>query len=535
MSTLTTFVATSMPARFILFGCILWSCTVAHAAGPVGIGWTLHGNVTTAGYVAPDGKLILFDDSAAGWVPRPGVFPHALVSGAPLVLLPQSPGETWPTVVTVSAANKLIQIVNGGVPRVLVPTLSFPIGSQLTFVENSVQRIVLVVSGAGDIWSIDLATTQGHRVNGPMEKFPMGCPVSAVAANGQFHAFSVDQSGTMHYFYGKVAVWGSMPIAGSLLPGTSVATDEFSTGVPPVKRLNVSAIDPAGNLLLWSKSAGLPWSPPAVIAKGQTPGSSLQLGHSTFGPMLSTISSGGKWNVWVHSPATGWSKHLVGVGYSTGAPIVFAPTVGTFFTVDPLGRLISANWNGKIWTTGYALLQLTQSPRLVSREVIPNPPLPPASVTLINTGADPVVVQMVDLFDPRQPPEEKIDAGGKLVVQMARESGGTLVEVFQVLGLDGVVREQTERHAIPPEQRFTLTVWSDKETYKVLPFKGAPKGAPKSVTEGFSQRTQVSLGVIPIPAGDLLRDEEQLDLIQITQRLKNAGAVNQFPKPISQP
>ena len=95
--------------------------------------------------------------------------------------------------------------------------------------------------------------------------------------------------------------------------------------------------------------------------------------------------------------------------------------------------------------------------------------------------------------------------------------------------------EQTASHPIPPEQRFTLAVWSDKETYKVLPFKAARKGAPKSVTEGFSRRSQVSLGVIPVPPGELLRDGEQMDLVQIAKRLKNPGAVVHFPKPVDQP
>lgn len=535
MQTLATHRVIRITYRFLLISSFVFHCAAANAAGPVGIGWTPHGILTTAGYIAPDGKLVLFDGGASGWVPRLGVYPHALVPGAPLVLLPQLPGQAWPTVITVSAANKLTQIVNGGVPQVLIPAHSFPVGAQLSLVSNGPQPIVMLVSVGGDLWSVDPVTTLGNKVNSPTESFPMGCSVSAVAAGGRTHAFAVDQFGTMHYYFGQGPTWGSMAIAGGLIPGTCVAADELSLAFPPAKHLNVSAIDPSGNLLLWSKAAGMPWSPPVVIAKGQAPGSPLQLGHTAFGPMLSTISSGGKWHVWVNNPATGWTKHLVGVGYFTGAPIAGAPGVGTFFTVDPLGRLISAKWNGKGWTTAYALLMLARAPQLVSREVVPNPPLPPASVSLINNGPDPLVVQIVDRFDPRQPPEETITAGGKLVVQMARDSGATLEEVFLVPGPGGVLQEQKESHAIPPEQRYTLTVWSDKETYKVLPFKGAKKGAPKSVTEGFSQRTQVSLGVIPIPAGELLRDGEQLDLVQITQRLKNAGAVNQFPKPVSQP
>jgi hypothetical protein len=225
----------------------------------------------------------------------------------------------------------------------------------------------------------------------------------------------------------------------------------------------------------------------------------------------------------------------MGPGFFTGAPIAFAPVVGTFFTIDLLGRLVCANWSGTAWSTGYAVPSLAFTPKLISRNFIPNPELPPATVTLINSGTDPLVVQIVDLSDPRQPPEEKIPAGGQIEISLQRESGGTLEEVFLAPGPGGVLLEQTASHPIPPAQRYTLTIWSDKETYRVLPFKGAKKGAPKSVTEGFSRRTQVSLGVLPVAPGELLRDGEQMDLVQIAKRLKNPGAVVHFPKPVGQP
>ena len=525
---------TSLLFRLLTLGSCILSC-VATNAGPVGIGWTPHGAATTAGYIAPDGKLILFDGGAAGWTLRPLAFPHTLVSGGPIVLLPQTAGDLWPTVITVSPTNKLLQIVNGGIPQVLLPAQSFPVGAHLELVQNGLQRLVLGVTGTGDLWSVDPATNVGHLVSSPMESFPFGASISAVAAGGQYHVFAVDHYGTMHYYFGSGGAWSSVAIAGGLIPGTPVAADVFPIGLPPGQKLNVAAIDPTGNLVLWSKPAGLPWLPPDIVAAGQSPGAPLEIGDSSFGPMVSTISAGGNWNVWIHDPVEGWVIHPMGPGFFTGAPIAFAPAVGTFFTIDPLGRMVCASWSGTAWSTGYAVPALAFTPKLISRNFIPNPELPPATVTLINSGTDPLVVQIVDLFDPRQPPEEKIPAGGQVEISLARESGGTLEEVFLAPGPGGVLLEQTASHPIPPAQRYTLTIWSDKETYKVLPFKGAKKGAPKSVTEGFSRRTQVSLGVLPVAPGELLRDGEQLDLVQIAKRLKNPGAVVHFPKPVDQP
>ena len=520
--------------ELLVFLCLAL-CGAATHAGPVSIGWTPYGEMTTAGYVAPDGKLILFDGGAAGWTPRTGTFPHALVPGSPMVLMPQAAGAIWPTVITVSAANRLIKVINGGAPPILIPAHNFPVGAQLELAHNGPQTLVLGVSGTGDLWSVDPATALGHQINSPMESFPFGASISAVAAGGQYHVFAVDHFGTMHYYFGNGGLWSSVAIAGGLIPGTPVAADVFPIGLPPGPKLNVAAIDPAGNLVLWTKPAGLPWSPPTVVATGQSPGAPLEIGNSSFGPMLSTISSGGNWHVWIHDPVSGWVDYPVGPGFWMGAPIAFAPAVGTFFTVDPVGRMVCANWTGMAWSTGYAMPLLAYTPQLVSREFIPNPQLPPAAVILNNSGADPLLVQIVDLFDPRQPPEETIPAGGQIEITLARESGGTLQEVFLIPGPGGVLIEQTASHPIPPQQRFTLAVWSDKETYKVLPFKDARKGAPKSVTEGFSRRTQVSLGVISVAPGELLQDGEQMDLVQLAKRLKNPGAVVHFPKPLSQP
>jgi hypothetical protein len=383
--------------------------------------------------------------------------------------------------------------------------------------------------------SVDPATNIGHQVNGALESFPFGASVSAVNDGSQYHVFAVDHFGTLHCFSGAGGVWASVALAGGLIPGTAVAADVFPAGLPPGPQLHVAAIDPTGDLLLWDKAPGFPWSPPTAVAGGQAPGTPLEIGHTPFGPMLSTISPGGNWNVWIYEPMGLWTNHLVGAGFSPGAPIACAPAVGTFFTIDPLGRLVCANWTGSAWSTGYAMPSLAYTPQLVSREFIPNPDLPPASVTLINSGTDPLVVQIVDLFDPRQPPEEKIPAGGQLTLTMERESGGTLEEIFLAPGPGGTLIEQTASHPIPPEQRYTLALWSDKETYKVLPFKKARPGAPKSVKEGFSRRSQVSLGVIPVVPGELLQDGEQFDLVRLAAQMKNPGAVIHFPKPQSQP
>lgn len=524
--------------RFLRFGivfCLLILISGAtSAAGPVGIGWTPFGVQTTAGYVGPDGKLVLFDGGAAGWGVRPALFPHPLVPGAPVAFLPQAAGATWPTVITVNPANKLVRIVNGGVIQPLQPALNFPVGAQIEHSSLGGGHMVFAVDGPGDLWAVDPATAVAHKLNTSGETFPHGCSVTAVAHGTSYHVCAVDHFGTLWYYNGNGGMWSGVAIGGGLLPGCGVAAEIFPFNPDPVLRLNVAMVDAAGQLLLFSKRTGMPWDAPIVLANGQNPGSLLELGNSGFGPMVSTISAGGDWNVWIRTGGA-WTPHLVGAGFLMGAPIACAPAVGTVFTVDPLGRLVCANWSGSAWTTGYAMPALSYSPVLVSRKFIPNPDLPPAKVTLRNTGKDPLLVLVVDLLDPRQPPEHKIETTGQLELELIREAGGVLEEVFLVPGPAGTLLEQTASHPIPPVQRYSLVVWENRETYKVLPFKNPRKGAPKEQTEGFTRRSNVSLGVIPVPPGALLRDQEIMDVVQLTKRLNNPGAVMHFARPLDQP
>ncbi len=237
-----------------------------------------------------------------------------------------------------------MRITDGGTPKILMPSHSFPTGAHLDFLQNGPQQLVTVVSGLGDLWLVDVGTGTGVRLNGPGETFPFGASTSIISIGTELEVFAVDDFGTLIWYSGAGGSWSSTPLAGGLLPGAPVASGFFDMTPEPGPELNLTTIDASGQLLLWTKSAGLPWSAATIVASGQVSGSPLEIGLTPAGPVISTISGGGHWNLWSREILTAWKRYTVGPGFSIGAPIAFAPAVGTVWTVDPLGRLVCAVW-----------------------------------------------------------------------------------------------------------------------------------------------------------------------------------------------
>ncbi len=65
----------------------------------------------------------------------------------------------------------------------------------------------------------------------------------------------------------------------------------------------------------------------------------------------------------------------------------------------------------------------------------------------------------------------------------------------------GTLVEQVERFPIPPQPRYTIVAWSNKVTYQYIDRR---KEKPKGAVPSFDLKSHVSLGVFPIPPGDLL-------------------------------
>jgi hypothetical protein len=486
-----------------------------------GTAWTAHIN--------PKGQLLLFEGAADKWAHRAFEIGLPLVPGAPLVIV-EDPGSPLPKFVTVDPGGKLIEILGGQTVRALAPALAFVAGSHLATLRTPVGDALLAIDARGRMLEVDLNRGRVSLVEAHDSAFPPGAPIAVVNERGFTAAYAVDRHGTLIEYPRGPAAWG--PASGAatgFVPGSSI-----TAAVLPVfggAGITLAGVDWAGKLSIWKKTAA-GWAPDAVTSTLLSPGAPVALGMAAGGPIASAVGVDGSWLVWTYTPAGVWTPVTISTGFISGAPVLFDAASMTLFTTDIHGHLIASHYAGTKWGTYFLVPGLNFTPQLLSRRVIPNEPLPPAQVSLQNSGADELVVQVVDQAVPGQPAEMKVAPGGAAPVTLQRDSGAVLEEVYLVPGPLGTLIEQTQRFPIPPQQRYTVTAWSNKVTYQYIDRR---KEKPKGAVANFDLKSHVSLGVFPIPPGDLMADGSQIDVFREATLQRNPGAVLHYPRPAAPP
>lgn len=496
--------------------------------GPGGIGF-LSGTAgaTWAAYIGSDGRLKCFYGTPGKWKSRDVKLPIALIPSAPLVM--HDTLGAWPGILTIGSSGRLLLITDGTIVTPLATTLLFPPGTHVEYLHYGAKPHAFAIDVQGRLWDIDLNASSGTMVEPAPGAFPPGAPL-AVLMNGTIPVVTaVNQSSVMVAYTRLPGNWSPATVGAGFMPGTHIAAAEMMIG--PVPQLHVAAVNWAGQMQLWSK-VGAVWSATTVPTLPLTPGSPVEIGPSTFGPILSAIGADGVWHAWTFGPPAVWTDVSIGPGYAMGGPLAMIPGSGTLLTIDALGRLVVASRGTAGWSVSYALPAFDYMPQLLSRRVIPNVELPPAQVTFANPSEDDLIVQIVDQFQPRQPEEIRIKKQSEATRSLARDAGGTLEEVYLVPGPLGTLIERAQRSPIPPQQRYTLVAWSDKVTYRYIDNR---KEKPQGALPSFDLKSHVSLGVIPVPPGPLLQDGEMLNLPMIAKQTNNPGAARFFPQPNSPP
>ena len=492
---------------------------IACLPGTGGDAWVAH--------VGSDGKLRCFYGNGVQWRHRALLLTTPLIPGSPLAMY-DTPGA-WPGILMIGPTGRMLSIIDGSIVNPVTTSVSFPPGAHVEYLRLGPHGHAFSVDTQGRLWDINIETHTTAMVEPAVGAFPPGAPL-AVLLDGTIPVVVCVNNASVMVAYGLTGMgWVPATVSAGFTPGTNIAAAILTTG--PIPEVYVSAVNWAGQLQLWSKS-GVVWGVTTIPTVLLPPGSPVEIGHAYFGPLLSAIGTDGVWHAWSFSLPGTWASTSIGPGYTLGAPMAIIPDSGTLFTVDAMGRLISAYFDARGWNVSYALLEANYSPQLVSRQVIPNPALPPAQVAFVNSSDDDLILQIVDQFQPRQPEEIKIPKRGEASRSLERDPGGTLEEIFLVPGPAGVLIQQVESYPIPPQQRYTLVAWSNKVTYRYVDNR---KNKPAGVLPSFDLKTHVSLGVFPIAPGPLLQDGEALDIPAIAQRTNNPGAVRLFSQPESPP
>jgi hypothetical protein len=103
-----------------------------------------------------------------------------------------------------------------------------------------------------------------------------------------------------------------------------------------------------------------------------------------------------------------------------------------------------------------------------------------------------------------------------------------LEERYLVPGPVGTLIEEVHSYPIPPQQRYDVVAWSNRVQYRYIDRK---KNKPPGALANFDVKRHASLGVIPIPPGELLRNAEVINVQDAAQALRNPGAAVWYPRP----
>lgn len=113
---------------------------------------------------------------------------------------------------------------------------------------------------------------------------------------------------------------------------------------------------------------------------------------------------------------------------------------------------------GDPYAYGYPVpVPLAQSV-LIDSSIVAHPPLPPVQVELRNDGPREVQVGVIDLKNPSGNQSVRIQPGGSISVQLARDSGGQRIEHYRVVNAFGqfVTREIVTE--VAPASRYEVAV-----------------------------------------------------------------------------
>ena len=171
---------------------------------------------------------------------------------------------------------------------------------------------------------------------------------------------------------------------------------------------------------------------------------------------------------------------------------------------------------------------------MISRKVVPNPALDPVTIELANSHSEELWILLRDLRDATKEQRLKIPAGKSAPLELARDAGSTLVEVWEIT--TGLETKRVERVTeVAPKQLYDISV------YELIVQSVATDATRKAAPVEEVTRSPKSVGLIDVPPGDRFKGDKT-DIYTAAKRQQNPGAVGRIdpeqwnePSPDSDP
>ncbi len=169
--------------------------------------------------------------------------------------------------------------------------------------------------------------------------------------------------------------------------------------------------------------------------------------------------------------------------------------------------------------------------RNISREIRPNPPLPPAEVELVNSHKYALTVLVGDLRSGQVVKEVRVESNRSTTITVERDPGSTLVEVVEIQSPLGGWNRQEYVTQIPSVSLYDLSVY--EEFLQSIAIDRTGK-SPNPI-EDINYQPK-SVGLLALPPGEALPERGQLDVYDQAKSANNAGAVRRLdPKRFEKP
>jgi hypothetical protein len=224
--------------------------------------------------------------------------------------------------------------------------------------------------------------------------------------------------------------------------------------------------------------------------------------------------------LWQLIPAPGNPEDMLLANLGTGVPHqVLTWSAGSGFSMQPRTWSSGQLWRLARWQR--RLPPVFAGYQFISREVQPNPPQPPANVELRNSHSKELWVLLVDRAMANGGQRLKIPPGQSAKVSLERDTGATLVEIYERGNPFGGVSREEFVTPLPPAPRYDLTVY-EVIVQSISIDSTVPGGKLDDV-----QYAPRSLGWFELPPADLLKDGP-LDVYEIAKAQQNPGQVRRI-------